>query len=1010
MCYDNDTDNLSIRVSLLANITEQLEQHGRVYVSQTINTTARAWILTRLTTSPLMKQSGVLVVTEDEAADRAWRLQLAFWLQTNPTRRRIVHFSNEPVAFLYDLLMRAPNIFIIKRTDWKQSLPATKYLEDSILHLQVNTQYSPAKLLATLVKMGFARQTKVFAKGEFAKRGHVIDIYIDKSPVRIIYEDNHISELYEFDSLTQKKTKPLISVDVIPITLPAYQTGNLTDYLNDDLLITLTDTIPEYTHLNKGRLLIWQTFGHEHSTTAGFDNLPKWSGDLKAYQAFMKDKTDWQLILATTITTLKKSSATLLTPVTGIEGFMNQAEKIICVTDTELSAAPRVTTTNKEHLLLTDIKPGDYVVHIDHGIARFAGITKQVIDSETRESFELHYDQGDKLFVPVDRADRISKYVGLSRPTLHRLSSTQWESLRSRVKKDLLKDAQKLLDIYARRELASVEPLEIDQHTLEQISRDFPFAETPDQLHAWEEIKHDLTLRTPMDRLVCGDVGFGKTEVALRTAALLALNNRQVAILCPTTLLAQQHFDTFSERLNKYGFSVALLSRFNSPAEQTKNLKQIAQGQIDIIIGTHRLLSEDVSFTNLGLMIIDEEQRFGVTHKERLKKIRPNIHVLTLSATPIPRTLNFSLAGLKPVSLIMTPPVDRKPIRTYILKYDQEKIKTVLEQELKRKGQAYYLYNQVETIGLKARELQRLLPRARLGIAHGQLPARELAQIMHKFDTKKIDILICSTIIENGIDLPNVNTLIVEQAPRFGLSELYQLRGRVGRSTTQAYAYFFYGSEKLTGQAKKRLQTLEAATELGDGFKIARRDLEIRGIGNILGKEQHGEIKAIGLNLYLELLKQTLTELKTGTKTEIEAAIAIDLPLTYTIPDTMVTDQEQKFRLYQQLAVLKTARELDAYVEKKFGNKKLPEEFKNLIEILKIKLLCKAADISGIDTVQKRNLFLYFKDEIDYHKVSQLLNYNSHWLLKDKKLKITLDDMGKDWLDILKKSLLILKK
>ena len=452
---------------------------------------------------------------------------------------------------------------------------------------------------------------------------------------------------------------------------------------------------------------------------------------------------------------------------------------------------------NLNALLETPFQTGDYVVHIDHGIGRFVGISIQEYEGKKKEFLEISYAANDKLFVPIEKTERLSRYIGLTRPVLHRLSGASWQQLKLKVKKDIYETAQKLIRLYANREIIEVEPITKIWAEEKELAADFPYQETEDQLNAMADIEYDLKQTKPMDRLICGDVGFGKTEVALRTALKIVLSGKQVVLLCPTTILAQQHFDTFTSRLEKFGVQIGLLSRFRDKNNQTETIKKLTAGQIDIVIGTHRLLSDDVSFKNLGLLIIDEEQKFGVLHKEKLKQFRNFSHVLTLSATPIPRTMYFSLVNLRPLSVIQTSPQGRKPITTYIEKYDEEKIKHAIQEEIKRQGQIYYIYNKVETIKIKAKLLQKIIPQARIAVAHGQLPARQLAAIMHDFDKGNIDILVCSTIIENGLDLPNVNTLIVEQANHFGLAQLYQLRGRIGRSDKQAFAYFFYTSEKL---------------------------------------------------------------------------------------------------------------------------------------------------------------------------------------------------------------------
>jgi len=494
------------------------------------------------------------------------------------------------------------------------------------------------------------------------------------------------------------------------------------------------------------------------------------------------------------------------------------------------------------------------------------------------------------------------------------------------------------------------------------------------------------------------------------------MNKKQVALLSPTTILTQQHYDTFKERLKKFSVKVGILSRFETEKEQDDTITKLKSGLIDIVIGTHRLLSSDVNFKNLGLIIIDEEQRFGVKAKEKLKALRTHAHILTLTATPIPRTLNIALAGVRDISIIETPPEGRLPIQTYIEPYSEEIIKKTINAELKRKGQIYYLHNKVETISFAAKELKKLITKAKVGIAHGRLPERELAKAMQNFDTRQTDMLVCSTIIENGLDLPNVNTLIVDNATNFGLAQLYQLRGRIGRGERQAYAYFLYHRKKLKGNAKKRLQALMEAKKLGSGFQLALRDLEIRGAGNILGREQHGKVSAIGLSLYTRLLAQAIEELKFGKVQEPVRDIIIDLPLESYIPQKFLPEEE-RLMLYQKMAGIFSLDELKELKDKmirsrtKEEQRTFPVELLNLFEILEIKILAQKTDISHIDTTlvtdefghQKRKLLIKFLFPIKPENLAKLLQKNPDWKFSDDSIKISFDQLGKNWLTELKK-------
>jgi transcription-repair coupling factor (superfamily II helicase) len=603
-----------------------------------------------------------------------------------------------------------------------------------------------------------------------------------------------------------------------------------------------------------------------------------------------------------------------------------------------------------------EFQPGELVVHVDHGVARFQGM--RLIDTRDegldamvqREYLELEYAQGDRLFVPVESLDRVQKYLGGGedqRPAIHRLGGGDWERARVRARKNAEDVAEELLRIYARREASPGLAFGPDTPWQAELEASFPYEETPDQVRALGEIKADMEAERPMDRLLCGDVGFGKTELALRAAFKAVMSGRQVALLAPTTVLVQQHFQVFSQRLEGFPTAVDVLSRFRTEEEQKATLAALKMGTVDIVIGTHRLLQRDVKFKRLGLLIIDEEQRFGVLQKERLKRMRANLDVLSLSATPIPRTMHMALSGIRDMSVVQTPPEDRQPIKTYVTADDDELIREVVERELERGGQVYFLHNRVRTIDQPAQRIARLVPRARVVVGHGQMEEQDLARVMVDFAAHKHDILVCTTIIESGLDIPNVNTILVERAERFGLSQLYQLRGRVGRSGKRAYAYLLYDPKRsLTEAADRRLDVMQGLHELGQGFKIALRDLEIRGAGNLLGAEQHGAIAAVGFEMYLQMLQQSVARLRSG---EEESAVAdvlsapemsLDLPLDHFVPRSYIRDERLRLGAYRQLAAAESEEELESVLRSlrdRYGPP--PAQLGNLIYSLKIKLL-----------------------------------------------------------------------
>ncbi|MFH1820758.1 MAG: DEAD/DEAH box helicase [Candidatus Nealsonbacteria bacterium] len=547
-----------------------------------------------------------------------------------------------------------------------------------------------------------------------------------------------------------------------------------------------------------------------------------------------------------------------------IEFFGNKIENIELLdikTVDEKQAKERIKKKLKRQKIysqLGTLKSGDYIVHLDHGIGVFA---KQIKIDE-RDYFQLDYAKGDRLYVPTDLERKLSRYVGFQDPTVSRLSSPIWEKTKRKAKEEAEKMARELLAIYAQREISERARYQTDTEIDQQLTATFPYEETPDQIKAIEEIKDDLeSSTTPLDRIVCGDVGFGKTEVALRIMVKAVNSGYQSALICPTTLLASQHFQTFKKRLGNLPIKVSLLSRLQTKKEQQEIIHKLKHSQTDIVIGTHRVLSNDVEFKNLGMLVIDDEQRFGVKQKEKLRKIRASLDVLSLSATPIPRTIYLALSSLKKISTIQTPPNYRLSVKTSVQPWSEKIIKKAINEELKRKGQIYYLHNRVATIEMTKQLLSRLVPKAKISFIHGRLREKELVQTMSDFQNKKIDVLVATTIIENGIDLPNVNTLIADDGTKLGLSQAHQIRGRIGRSHVQAHAFFLYGKH-LSNLAEERLKTLKEAQELGSGYRIALRDLEIRGAGNILGKEQSGNINQVGLNLYCQMLAEAIDKIK----------------------------------------------------------------------------------------------------------------------------------------------------
>jgi transcription-repair coupling factor (superfamily II helicase) len=612
-----------------------------------------------------------------------------------------------------------------------------------------------------------------------------------------------------------------------------------------------------------------------------------------------------------------------------------------------------------------DFAPGDFVVHADFGIGRFRELVKRAVDGLEREYLLLEYADGDELYVPIHQTDRLTRYVGADDhpPTLSRLGSAEWQAIRLRTQQAVEELAREMLVLYAKREIVPGRAFGLDTSWQGELEASFPYGETEDQLRAIREVKADMEKPRPMDRLICGDVGYGKTEVALRAAFKAVMDGAQVAVLVPTTVLAQQHLHTFQSRLAPYPVKVEMLSRFRSPAEAKAIVEQLTRGAVDIVIGTHRLLQKDVEFKDLGLLIIDEEQRFGVTHKERLKQMRTEVDVLTLTATPIPRTLYMSLTGVRDISTINTPPEERLPIVTHSGPYNERLVRQAILRELDRGGQVFFVHNRVQSIGIVLHKLEHLIPEARLGVGHGQMDEHELSRVMDQFTSGEIDILLCTSIIESGLDIPNANTLIVDRADTFGLAQLYQLRGRVGRGAAQAYAYFFIDRRhRPTPDARERLDTIAEQTELGVGYSIAMRDLEMRGAGDLLGPRQSGHISAVGFHLYTRLLAQAVKRLKAQGARPTEGAgepqlgildvgvgISVDLPLAASIPSDYVADRGLRLQLYRRLANLAEEDGISAMgteLADRFGPPPRPVE--NLLYQLRVKIRAARAGVNAI--------------------------------------------------------------
>ena len=697
-------------------------------------------------------------------------------------------------------------------------------------------------------------------------------------------------------------------------------------------------------------------------------NIQIFDADMEAVSTFIKEHKGYQIIIATDFYERVKEvlSNFGIFDITFIKNITSQGtiipdSKIIILTDRELfnKRQKDVPTNRKRHYKekaeyienINDIQEGEYVVHSIHGVGIYKGLTKQEFDGQLKDYLTIEYANKDKLHIPAEQINMLCRYRGSGqvKPKLSRMGGSDWEGVKQKVKKAVETIAYDLLRLYARRKMQEGIAFAPDSPLQLEMEDTFEYIETPDQLKAINQIKEDMENSNPMDRLVCGDVGFGKTEVAMRAMFKAVTSLKQVAVIVPTTVLALQHYQTINDRFKPFGIDVELLCRFRSTKERNETLKNLATGKCDVVIATHALLQDKVTFKDLGLLVIDEEHRFGVRHKEKLKEFRENIDIISMSATPIPRTLYMSLSGIKDISVINTPPQNRLPIKTYVGEYNEQTVKNAITNELDRDGQVFYLYNRVETIEEFKLELQKLVPHAKIAVGHGQLSEKQLEDVIVGFDNHESDILLCTTIIENGLDIPNANTIIIHEADKLGLAQMYQLRGRVGRSEKQAYCYCLYKKNKeLSDEAKERLKAIKEFTTLGSGYRIAMRDVEIRGVGNILGTKQHGHMINVGFDTYCELLEETVNELK-GEGLKAKKPTIVDINVTAYIPDEWVGSTEQKMIEYKRLADVKNETELNYIVsEWKDRFSRIPEEVENLIKLIKIRLTATDCGISVI--------------------------------------------------------------
>ena len=973
-------------------------------------------------------------------------------------------------------------------------------LESAFLPVNVGDEISPDKIVEVLVRNGYQRTDLVEVKGEFARRGDILDVYplVANEPIRIEFFGDEVDIIRVFDPTSQRSVKELKSVmfspmreilivdeaietwrteanqlieddtsakfrneiqeiterlvsgvnldgleALLPILYP--NASVLTEYLSDRIVTLLIEPtwlaheaerfVEGANGLYEKRKALNQFMVSPHRMFVPFETvmsalktqpalqvssapLPEaqseepldfgmqplglYRGNYQVVIDQIKEWTDAGYFVNIFSETPKQATrmdgilsdhgvpdTQTTVSVGGIsEGFLNKSLKLAILSEDEIFGRERRISqrhsTFKEGapiLSLIDLKEGDYVVHVSHGIGIYEEMRRLDIDGKSQDFLVLKYAGGDILYVPTYQIDLVQKYIGgggedSRGPRLDKMGGTSWQRRKARVKASIEQMADELLRLYAIRESGEGHSFSADVPWQVEFEAMFPFEETPDQLKAIEEVKADMERVRPMDRLVCGDVGYGKTEVALRSAFKAVMDGKQVAVLVPTTILALQHYNTFVERFSPFPIQVEMLTRFRTPKELEAVKQGLAESTVDIVVGTHSLLSDSVEIHDLGLLVVDEEHRFGVKHKEKIKQLKKTVDVLTLTATPIPRTLHMSLVGIREFSVINTPPENRLSIKTFVMEYDPAVIQDAILREMERGGQIFFVHNRVESIASIAKSIRELVPQARVAIGHGQMSERQLETVMMEFVQYKYDVLVCTMIIESGLDIPNVNTILINRADALGLAQLYQLRGRVGRAQQQAYGYLFYPQGRaITEGAQKRLRVIEEFTELGSGFKIALRDLDIRGTGNILGAEQHGHIATVGYEMYCKLLDETVQTLS-GKEVEESVETRINLPVEAYLPDEYVPDSRQKVSLYKKIAGLETAADrsdLEVEISDRYG--KIPEPVEMLLEIAQLKHLSKEL---GVETIaagdeQIKITFDGGKSQVDPTSLIQLI-------------------------------------
>jgi transcription-repair coupling factor len=1032
-------------------LAQLLEANRRLVLSGASNETSKALFTAQLLS--FAPRTTLFVTPKDVQAD-AVRHWLNFFESEacllSPVENENDEIEPEALStFLRFISSKTPEVFVMTSEAWEVPFPSFSELSERKITIKKREKIAFTELVETLIDRGYGHGQDLYLHpGEYRRTGDVIDVFPIQSshPYRISLSFDTVEAIFAVDSLDLSKTTDAGgALELFPVSYE--RTALLKDQMPSNALLILDDQdeveVPAATHTLRFTAFPESQEHHVHLrylSVLKFYTLTDFLNDIRD-----KLQQEWSLVIVTKRTEelgsifteehipftdkpVRRQGAVTLVEAEESEllphSVQNPDLQCALLTDREifsLKKAGKQRSVQKLALdFITSLVPGDYVVHMEHGIGHFEGMTQKEVDGTAREYLELTYAEGDKLFVPVDQADKLSKFVYEegNEPVLTRLGTQEWKRMMAKAKEETQKLAKELLALYAKRAKSRGHAYPDDTETQHKFETAFPYQETPGQLKAIEDIKNDMEDPHPMDRLVCGDVGFGKTEVAMRAAFKAAQSGKQVAVIAPITILADQHYRSFTKRMEGFGVRLDMLSRFRSAKEQRITLEKLRKGDIDIIIGTHRLLQEDVQFHNLGLVVIDEEQRFGVKQKERFKELRANVDILTLTATPIPRTLNLGLHKLRDITTITTPPPGRLPIITEVRKYSDALVRKAILTEVERGGQIYVLHNRVETIDAFADKLRNLVSEATFIVGHGQLKPEDLEQRIVDFKEGKYDVLVSSTIIENGIDLPRANTLIVNEAERFGLAQLYQLRGRVGRSSLQAFAYFLYHTQKLKDDARKRLRAIVEACELGSGFQVAMRDLEIRGAGEILGAGQSGNMQTVGVSHYLRMLKSAVEELKSGEEgAEEDITVEILLPFSALIPSYYIPDEQEKISVYQKLAGSEDEAILAEFEDdllQEYGAP--PKEVQNLFSILRLKLACRRSGVVRVKVEDvdrtSREVVLTLSPRVTAQEIMQLLKVNPQWRITGSMLRLREEEIvragGKNevaWIGVLTKQI-----